>query len=118
MYDVELQHTITDAEPILRNLMPHEPYDYTGHADGIVRFPDESRVLVNDYKGTNSTFSASLIKTLHANKLNPVAFPYHPSEKRNKEGDYTAIGNNMNFLWVGNTIGLPEFRLKNEAQHL
>ena len=44
--------------------------------------------------------------------------PYHPSEKLNKESDYTAIGNYMNFLWVGNTVVLPEFRLKNEAQHL
>lgn len=99
-------------------VIPHEPNDYTGHADGMVRFLDESHVLVNDYKGTNSTFSARLIKTLNANKLIPVAFPYHPSEKRNKEGDYTAIGNYMNFLWVGNTAVLPEFRLKNEAQHL
>ncbi|MEX0981050.1 MAG: agmatine deiminase family protein [Bacteroidales bacterium] len=175
LYDVGLEHTITDAEPLLRNLsfsykklneicldggnvvkserkaittdflckynpgfrrsdlrklllselraekiiiIPHEPYDYTGHADGMVRFLDESHVLVNDYKGYNSTISDRLIKTLNANKLIPVAFPYHPSEKLNKAGDYTAIGNYMNFLWVGNMVVLPEFRLKDEAQHL
>lgn len=95
-------------------VIPHEPDDYTGHTDGMVRFLDEQHVLVNDYKGYSKTFMEGLRRAFHINELTPIPFPYHPINRKNKDGDYTAFGCYMNFLWIGSKVIIPRFYLSNE----
>jgi len=94
--------------------IPHEPDDYTGHADGMVRFLDEDYVLVNGYMGYSKTFLEGLARTFRVHHITPIPFPYYPSKKKNKEGDYIAFGCYMNFLWIGNKVIIPTFHLTNE----
>jgi len=102
---LEVEHVI---------VIPNESNDYTGHADGMVRFLDEKRVLVNNYKGYSKTFINELERAFRVNHLTPIPFPYCPSNRKNKEGDYTAFGCYMNFLWTGNKVIIPTFHLVNE----
>jgi agmatine/peptidylarginine deiminase len=95
-------------------VIPHEPDDYTGHADGMVRFLDDGKILVNNYRGYSKTFMNELERALRVNHLTPIPFPYCPSNRKNKEGDNTAFGCYINFLRIGNKIIIPKFYLTNE----
>ncbi len=37
-------------------VIPSEPYDVLGHADGVVRFLDEGNVVINDYSKLNPSY--------------------------------------------------------------
>lgn len=111
----ELRSLLKDKLEVERVIVfPHEPDDYVGHTDGMVRFLDEAKILVNNYKGYNKTFMDELERVFRVNHLTPIPFPYYPSNKKNKEGDYTAFGCYMNLLWIGNKVIIPTFHLTNE----
>ena len=111
----ELRSLLKDKLDVERVIViPHEPDDYTGHADGMVRFLDEGKILVNNYKGYSKAFINELERAFRVNHLTPIPFPYCPSNRKNKEGDYTAFGCYMNFLWIGNKVIIPIFHLTNE----
>ena len=45
-------------------VIPKEPYDEIGHADGMVRFLDAKTVLVNDYSEVDPDFGQRLLSDL------------------------------------------------------
>lgn len=92
-------------------IIPQEPKDFVGHADGMVRFIDEETVLINQYPNnkTYQDFGYSLRWSLRNAGLHYVELPY-TSWLNEDEND--ATGCYINFLEVGKYILYPVF-----AQH-
>ncbi|MBI2722799.1 MAG: agmatine deiminase family protein [Bacteroidetes bacterium] len=91
--------------------VPCEPGDFTGHADGMVRFINDNTVLINDFSKTDKSFFASLLKSLESN-FNIEVLPYHLSSRKSKYGDFSIEGNYVNFLDLHDIIVLPIYSLK------
>jgi len=85
--------------------------DIFGHADGMVRFLDEGRVLVNDYS-REPAFKKNLYKSLKGARLTPIPIPYNPY--RNKE-TLDATGIYINYLQVSKTAIYPIYGMKEDA---
>lgn len=98
----ELEHII---------IVPHLPYDWSGHADGIVRFLDDQTVLINDYSKTrqSESWQTKFKKCLKNYNLKTIEIPYLEIENKNAEGISPATGCYMNYLQIGETIFLPTF---------
>lgn len=98
-------------------IVPHLPYDWTGHADGIVRFIDNETVLINDYSKTtqSESWQKKFKKVLDDNKLNCFTIPYLEEVRKNDEGVTPATGCYMNFLEINNKIFLPKFNISEDS---
>ena len=103
---VEELHNLLDAEIII---IPREPNELTGHADGMLRFKDSNTVFVNDYRLENKNLYSRIEDILNVHGLNAVPFEYFPENTKNKHGDYTALGLYINFLQIGNHFIVPTF---------
>lgn len=92
-------------------IIPQEPKDFVGHADGMVRFIDEETVLINQYPNdkTYQDFGYAFRWSLRNAGLHYVELPY-TSWQNEDEND--ATGCYINLLEVGKTIFYPVF-----AQH-
>lgn len=92
-------------------IIPQEPKDFVGHADGMVRFIDEETVLINQYPKdkTYQDFGYAFRCSLRNAGLHYLELPY-TSWQNDDEND--ATGCYINFLEVGKTIFYPVF-----AQH-
>lgn len=91
-------------------VIPKEPFDRVGHADGMVRFLTENQIVISDYRSVDSRLAERLEKVLIANALPFVRLPYVP-ELRLRKGIPSAVGNYANYLRVGNVIHLPAYEL-------
>jgi len=98
---------LLEAEEII--IIPPEPGDYLGHADGILRFYNEGTVLINDYSRERNAYYDDLQATLRKAGLNLIPIPYHPC--RNQA---SASGFYINFLEMKGFILLPFFGLKED----
>jgi len=89
-------------------IIPQEPGDYIGHADGMVRFIDEGKVLVNQYpqNKTYIDFALRLKASFRNAGLECIEFPY--TSWKNQDGD-DATGCYINFLEIGKYISYPVF---------
>jgi agmatine deiminase len=103
---------LLELDPLI--VIPNESGDFTGHADGMVRFINEYQVFVSDCRLTNPVLWEKVTKKLNVSGLTPVPFPYRPSIIKNDNGDYTAIGNYINFLQAQNLVILPQYCLAEE----
>lgn len=90
--------------------IPQDPYDFTGHADGMVRFLDADTVLINRDTGDDTHFNTALRMSLHNAGLRYVEIPYVQDESSTD----SAIGLYLNFLQMENVILLPVFGLKED----
>jgi agmatine deiminase len=97
-------------------VLPRQPFDPTGHADGMVRLLDDSRLLVADYAYEQPWWRIKMDRALRQTGLELIPFPCEPTEDRNSYGDYTARGIYINFLHIGKLIILPQFDLKTDAE--
>lgn len=90
-------------------IVPREPDDYTGHADGMVRWLDSKTVLVNDYTEMNSdrSFRDAIFKSIKNAGLDFLRVPYSPTESHAYV--QPATGCYINYLQVGEKIFLPTF---------
>lgn len=90
-------------------IIPQEPEDYTGHADGAVRWLDEKTVLANDYAGagSNKRFIDRFYGALAGSGLDVLLVPYCPVES--KAYNQPATGCYINYLQVGEKVFLPKF---------
>lgn len=91
--------------------IPKQPYDYTGHADGMVRFVDDNTILINDYERESKTFNEKFRKAILKTGLEFHKMPYNPYESKTNE---EANGAYINYLHIGNLIILPLFDLKED----
>jgi len=96
-------------------VVPKEPYDTIGHADGMIRFVDERTVLVNDYACVEPAFGNRLIQALAG--LEIVPFPYVPTDNV-IDGIDSSEGVYINFLQVSGTIFLPVFGFRQDEMAL
>jgi agmatine deiminase len=89
-------------------VIPREPSDKIGHADGMVRFVDEKTVLVSDYRKQklSRSFREGLAKALR--RFEVVPFPYCPTGDV-FDGIDSAEGVYINFLQISGKIFLPVF---------
>ena len=89
-------------------IIPTEPLDYIGHADGMVRFLTENLVVVNDYTGMDRSYRRRLHRALVRHGLEIIPCPSWVSDVTRK-GIASAVGNYVNFLRVGNLVILPAY---------
>ena len=91
--------------------IPTHPIDFTGHADGMVRFYDKDTVLINDYSREKPEFRRRFRLALHNAGLKYIEIPYNPySNKTNMH----ANGEYINFLQMQQGIVLPVFGMKED----
>ena len=100
------------------HLIPAQPYDMTGHANGMVRFLDDHTLLIADYQEHSDSWKARYERALQRTGLKLVKFPNVFSEIRNKDKAYTAIGCYINFAWIGNVVLFPQFDLPKDEEAL
>ena len=97
-------HELFEVENLV--FIPQDPEDFTGHADGMVRFINDKTVIVNNYREDyqplfQKEFHASLKKA----RLECVGLTYKPDESSTD----SAKGLYINYLEIGNTIIVPTF---------
>jgi agmatine deiminase len=90
--------------------LPWDSNDFTGHADGMVRFVDNDTVFINDYS-KEKTFQKKILKTLDSAKLDSVSIPYNPYS--NKTADQ-ANGVYINYLQMKDIVFVPTFGKKED----
>ena len=88
-------------------IIPSLKTDFTGHADGMVRFVDEYSAIGN-HTGTKNGLEQRIKKVLKCHGINVIDFPYYASKSISAEGCY------LNFLETENCIFLPVFGRKDE----
>ena len=86
--------------------IPEQPYDFTGHADGMIRFVDDSTVLINDYKKESARFRKAFTKAIDKTGLNYMVVPYNPYGNKNYS---QANGTYINYLQMENIVIVPVF---------
>lgn len=100
-------------------VVPIEPGDRTGHVDGMLRWIDEGRLLVNDYRGLEGAerFQRRLLEVLDRElpDVERVWLPYQWSSAR-RDGWYDARGNYANFLRTANRVYVPVYGAPQDAQ--
>jgi len=92
-------------------LIPRQPYDDLGHADGMLRWLDNDTLLVNDYSATieSKTFQVKFARALKKIPARLELLPYHPLYSRNKNRVQPAHGTYINFLDCRKVIFFPSF---------
>ncbi len=90
-------------------VVPREPYDVLGHTDGMLRFVDETTVVVNDYRNVDVSYNKRLTKALAVHGIETILMPYKPSA--NGSTWTSAWGNYVNYLQVGHLILFPNYRI-------
>jgi agmatine deiminase len=98
-------------------VVPREPFDPFGHADGMVGWLDERSVLINDYSAASESFHRHLNQSLRREQLDLVELPYEPQPGR-RDGIPSAAGNWMNFLRDRDLLMVPTFGMKGDERAL
>ena len=89
--------------------VPWDVNDFTGHADGMVRFIDRNTVLINDYSKEEPEFQRCFRMALHNAGLDWIELPYNPPY----DPTYiSARGLYLNFLQMKQAIIVPTFKSK------
>ena len=109
----EIEFLIKDKLAVERLIIVStEPGDRTGHIDGMMRWIDGERLLINDYQNVypNSKFYQQLKICLEHQlpDVELIILPYTPTAKKYK-GWYSAAGNYINYLRTKNRVYIPVF---------
>lgn len=99
------------AKPII---VPREPNDFTGHADGQVRYYGDDTVLINRYRTNDKpAFQERFKAALRREGLNLIEVPYNPY--RNADYD-SAVGIYINYLQVKDLVVVPTLACSKTSQ--
>jgi agmatine deiminase len=91
-------------------IIPADPHDFTGHADGMVYALDERTVLINDYQDKEAALGQQLADVLNNAGLTSIPLPYSP-----QAGSYSsAVGAHINLVRIGPVVLLPVFDLPSD----
>lgn len=99
------------------HFLPIQPYDYTGHADGMVRLLDDDNLLINDFSMESPSWRKEFDKAIDKIGIEPTAFPYAHSNRK-VDGDWTAEGCYINYAQIGNVILFPQFGMEKDEDAL
>lgn len=96
-------------------IVPKDPADYTGHADGMIRLHRNRTVLINEYRQEDRRLGARVKSALKASGIDSIEIPYAPYSNLcvNDAG-----GLYINFLQLRNVIFLPIFGLQQDLAAL
>ncbi len=89
-------------------VLPREPGDVIGHADGVVRFVADGLAVVNDYRASAPGYGARLEAALRRLGLELERLPYLAVDEA-QEGIPSAVGNYVNFLRIGRLVLVPAY---------
>jgi agmatine deiminase len=92
-------------------MIPVEPGDKVGHADGVIRFLQEDLLLVNRYDDSYfRPYELELLRSLRASLpgVRIAPFPWF-SEMRQTNGLWSAVGCYINFSLTNGGISFPTF---------
>jgi len=94
-------------------LIPWFRGEMFGHADGMIRFIDDSQVLIDGYYlKSESEFKNKFYKVLKYNKLSPIELVFNVQKQSNKNWGY------LNFLQTNELLLLPQFGIEEDQQAL
>lgn len=102
---------ITELECLLNTsviIIPTDPHDWIGHADGIVRFLNEDTVLINEPTLNTKKYQIETAMSLRNAGLTTIEIPFVEP----KADD--AIGLYINYLQMDEHIFLPVFGLEQD----
>jgi len=94
-------------------IIPQYPNDFTGHADGLVRFLDDQTVLVNSFTESETAYQEIFEKSIRGYGLELIRIPYNPFTEINKSEKH-ANGLYINYLQMDGIIIIPTFGLKED----
>lgn len=107
----------TDNEQLVREIeslletevliIPQIKSDFTGHADGLVKFINEKTIMGNDLDFEFKYWSTGMKKVLYKHNLEYINMPMF--EYKDKNYPDTAVGCYMNYLEIGDLIIFPIF---------
>lgn len=93
-------------------IIPADPDDIVGHADGMVRLVNDETVLMSDYRALDPKFDAQLVRALTKHGLAVIRMPFCPTDELGDDPDISsAAGVYINYLHVGDQIFVPAFGL-------
>ena len=115
------QYSRKELKTILQKLLeverlvfvPQYPDDYTGHADGMLRFFDKNTVLINDHSQEDKYFNSAFKLALENAGLDYIEIPFNPY---NNADDADASGVYINYLQMKNVIILPTFGMEEDTR--
>ncbi len=90
-------------------VIPVEPGDLLGHADGMIAWASSSRVLVNDFRSIQPSLHGEIIRRLRNAGLEPALVPYAPVSSR--RSIQPALGVYTNLLILPEVVVIPTYRL-------
>lgn len=106
---------ITEIENLLNAeviIIPQIKSDFTGHADGLVRFYDENTIIGNSLKDEYKYWGNAMKKLIHYYGFKYIEMPVFDYKMQYKNKSMSAIGCYMNYLEIGNLIIFPVFELE------
>lgn len=96
-------------------IIPAQNGDYTGHADGMVRFVNRNTILGNRMADEFKYWQKGMQKVLETYNLTYIDVPFFEDMKDSKHPD-SAIGIYVNYLEVNDLIVMPVFGREEDAQ--
>lgn len=96
-------------------VIPQINSDFTGHADGLIRFVDKNTLLGNDREKEYKYWKNGINKILKEHGISYIDIPFI-DHKEKKYPDH-AIGCYVNYLEVQDLIVLPIFEVKNNQDN-
>lgn len=98
-------------------IIPAQKGDYTGHADGMVRFVDRNTILGNKLADEYKYWQKGMQKVIDTYNLTYIDVPFITDIKDPKHPD-SAIGIYVNYLEVNDLIVMPIFNRGEDKQAL
>ena len=98
-------------------IIPAQNGDYTGHADGMVRFVDRNTILGNKLADEYKYWQKGMQKVIDTYNLTYIDVPFITDIKDPKHPG-SAIGIYVNYLEVNNLIVVPIFNRDEDRQVL
>ena len=94
-------------------IIPEQPFDMTGHSDGLVRFIDDNTVMIPSFIKADKKYEAQLIKALRQYNLEIKVLPSVGFYTDKDGGTWIPY---INYMQVGSLIILPVVGSKVDAE--
>lgn len=91
--------------------VPWDKNDFIDHADGMIRFIEDNRVVINKYGKEDEEFKSYLFTALHNAGLDWEEIPYNPYRN---ESYIDAKGIYINYLQMKDIVFVPKFGIKED----
>ena len=112
---VEKLSQLLECEIIIIPSLHSKEEDFTGHADGMVRFVNKNTIVGNNRAKEYKYWQEGMNKVIETYNLSYIDIPCVITKKDPKHPD-SAIGIYVNYLEVNNLIVVPEFGCKEDPE--